>query len=131
MQARQRLDGHALAAGRVEHLAAHLARRGRHRDQHLVGPVLADDSADLVGRPEHAHAVDADVLLARVVVDEPDRRVGEPPVALHLAHDQLTRVAGADDQHLACRARRSRGTGRSISDRASRRVPATNASSSR
>ena len=38
--------------------------------------------------------------LARVVVDEPDRRVRELPVALHLAHHQLARVAGADDQHL-------------------------------
>src|SRR5262249_28429030 len=101
VQPRQRLDGDALTAGRLDDLAAHLARSGRHRDQDLVGPVLADEPPDLVGRPEHGHPVDADVLLARVVVDEPDRRVGEPAVALHLAYDELAGVAGPDDQDLA------------------------------
>ena len=56
--------------------------------------------AELVGRAEHPDAVDAEVALARVVVDEADRRVGEPRVALHLADDELAGVAGADDEHL-------------------------------
>ena len=55
---------------------------------------------ELVGRAEHAHVDDARAALARIVVDEADRRVVQLPVALHLAHHQLARVAGADDQHL-------------------------------
>ena len=85
---------------------------------------------ELVGRAEHTDAVDAEVALARVVVDEADRRVGQPPVALHLADEQLPGVARTDDEHLLA-ARDDAAGGRSISERASRRVPATNASSSR
>jgi hypothetical protein len=46
---------------------------GRDRDQHLVRAVVAQDVGELVGRAEDAHAVDAEVLLARVVVDQADR----------------------------------------------------------
>ena len=70
------------------------------------------------------------VALARVVVDEADRREGEQPVALHLAHEQLAGVAGADDDHLLA-ARHDPAAGPLGSDRASSRVPATNASRSR
>ena len=100
VQRRQRLHRHAFRARELDDLAAQLARRRRHRDQHLVRAVVADQVAQVVGRAEHADAVDAEVLLARVVVDEADRRVREQPVALHLAQDQLAGVAGADDQHL-------------------------------
>ena len=41
-----------------------------------------------------------DAALARIVVDEADRRVVQLPVALHLADHQLAGVARADDQHL-------------------------------
>src|SRR5438874_878640 len=41
-----------------------------------------------------------EVLLALVVVDQPDRRVAELAVALQLADHELARVARADDQHF-------------------------------
>ena len=55
---------------------------------------------EIVGRAEHPYVDDPRSALAGVVVDEPDRCVRELPVALHLAHHQLARVAGADDQHF-------------------------------
>ncbi len=64
------------------------------------GPAVAQELGQLVGRAEHADPVQAEVLLARVVVDEPDRRVAERRVAEHLAQDQLRGVARADDEHL-------------------------------
>ena len=42
----------------------------------------------------------AHVLLARIVVDEADRRVAEARGLQHLADDELPGVAGADDQRL-------------------------------
>ena len=80
--------------------AAHLARGGRDRDQHLVGLVLAHEPWQLGHRPEHPDAEDARVPLARVVVDEPDRRVGEHARALHFLHDEPAGVARADDDDL-------------------------------
>ena len=131
VQPRQRLHRDVLRAAGLDDLAAHRARRGRDRDQHLVRLVVAQHVREVVGRAEHADAVDAVAALARVVVDEADRRVVQLPVALHLAHHQLPRVAGADDQHLLAVRDERPDCGRSISVRASRRVPATNASSSR
>ena len=81
-------------------MLALLARGGRDRDQELVRPVVAEDVRELVRRPEHADTVDAEVLLARVVVDDPDRRVAELARALHLLDHELARVAGADDDHF-------------------------------
>ena len=66
---------------------------------------------ELVGRAEDAHAVQPKILLARVVVDDPDRRVAEGARLLHLADHELAGVTGADDDHLlaACdEARRAR-----------------------
>ena len=100
VQPRQRLDRDILGPARVDDLPAHRAGRRRDRDQHLVRLVVAQQVRQLVGGAEDAHAVDAVATLARVVVDEADRRVVELPVALHLAHHQLAGVAGADDQHL-------------------------------
>ena len=51
-------------------------------------------------RAQHTDPVEPHVLLAGVVVDEPDRRVAELPALEHLADDELARVAGADDQRL-------------------------------
>jgi hypothetical protein len=63
----------------------------------------------IVRRPEHADPVQADVLLARVVVDQPDRRVAEPRRLQHLANHELGRVTRADDDHfLAARDQRGR-----------------------
>ena len=100
MQARQGLDGNVLGAGQLDDLPPHFARRGRHRDQHLVRAVVAQDLGQLVGRAEDADPLDSVVLLARVVVDEADRRRSEAAVALELAHDQLPGVAGADHEHF-------------------------------
>ena len=44
--------------------------------------------------------MEADVLLARVVVDEADRRVSERRIPEHLAEDQLRRVARSHEEHL-------------------------------
>ena len=105
VQPRQRLHGDAFLLRDLDDPLAQLARRGRHRDQHLVGLAVAEHAAaarDVV--PEHAHAVDAQVLLARVVVEEADRRVAELRRALQLAEDQLAGVAGADDDRPRARA---------------------------
>ena len=117
----QRLDRDARRARGLDDPLAHLARRGRDRDQHLVGPAVAEQLRQLGGRAEHADPVQAQVLLARVVVDEADRRVAEARVAQHLADHELRRVAGADDEHLLAARDDRPGRGRSISVRASRR----------
>ena len=80
--------------------AAHLAVGGGNRDQQLVRPVVAQHVRELVGGAEHAYAVHAQVPLARVVVDDPDRRVAERAVPLELADHELARVAGSDDHDL-------------------------------
>ena len=117
VQARQRLHRHALPRAPSSTIrCAHLARGGRDRDQHLVRAPLAQERGELVRRAEHADAVEPEVLLARVVVDEPDRRVAERRVAQHLADDQLRRVAGADDDHLLA-ARDDRARGRALDQR--------------
>ena len=59
---------------------------------------------------------ESEVLLARVVVDEPDRRVAERRVPQHLAENQLCCVACADDEHLLA-AHDERARGRSLDDR--------------
>ncbi len=108
VEAGERLHGNALPARDLDDMLALLARGGRDRDQELVRPVVAQDVRELVRRPEHADAVDAEVLLARVVVDDPDRRVAELARALHLLDHELTRVAGADDDHFLAAGDQSR-----------------------
>ena len=48
VEPRQRLHDDAQLLRRLDDAAAHLARDGRHRDQQLVGPVLAQDARQLV-----------------------------------------------------------------------------------
>ena len=62
--------------------------------------VLLDQRRQVARGADHAHAVDAQVLLLVVVVDEADRAVADAARLLHLAHDELSGVAGAHDQHL-------------------------------
>ena len=100
MEARERVHRDALLARHLDDPLANVSGRGRDRDEELVGAPLAEELAELGGRPEDADPVQPQVLLPRVVVDEPDRRVAERRVAQHLAEDQLRGVAGADDQHL-------------------------------
>ena len=80
--------------------ATHLAGRGRDRDQHLVRPAIANQVRQVGGRAEHPDPVQAQVPLARIVVDDADRRVAEPRVPQHLLDDELGRVAGPDDDRL-------------------------------
>jgi len=100
VQARQRLHGHAQLARRRHDRAAELTRGRWDRNQDLVRLVVAQQVRQVGGRAEHADAVDADVLLARVVIDEADRRVAELRVAVHLADRVARRFAGSDHEHL-------------------------------
>ena len=115
IEAWQRLDRDVALARHVHDPLAHLAGRGRDRDQHLVGLVVAEDPRQVGGRSEHTDAVDTQVPLARVVVDQADRRVAELPVALELPDHELARVAGARDEHLL--APRDQGRSRPLDQR--------------
>ncbi len=64
------------------------------------GRLSLDQVRKVLRRPQYAHAVQAHVLLARVVVDEADRRIAERRALEHLADDQLAGVAGAYDERL-------------------------------
>ncbi len=96
----QRLDRDACLARDVDDALADHARRGGNRDQHLVRTVLGEDLRELLRGAEHPDVVHAQVLLARVVVDQPDRRVAERRALQQLLDDQLCRVPGADDDHF-------------------------------
>ena len=102
----------ALAAGGHD-LLAQRARRGRDRDDHLVRLHAVEDRAAGCRGAEHLDARDAHALLARVVVDEADRRAPQPGVAAQLERHLLAAVAGAHDQHLGRRP---------LEDRAARRA---------
>ncbi len=100
MEPREGLHGHALGARHLDDPPAELASSRGNRDQHLVGPVVAQDVREVVGGPQHAHAEQAHAPLARVVVDQPDRRRARELRALQLLHDQTPRVSRADDENL-------------------------------
>ncbi len=100
VDARQRLDRHAGLRRDVDDPLAHLSGRGRDGDQDLVRLRLSQEAREILGRPEHAHAVQTEILLARVVVDQADRGVAERRRLQHLADDQLRGVSGADDEYL-------------------------------
>ena len=61
--------------------------------------------------------MDPEVLLARIVVDQADRRVPDGRVLEHFAQDELGRITGADDDDLLA-ARDDRARGRAFDDRA-------------
>ena len=73
-------------------------RRG-HGDNDLGHVKAARDVRDGMAVAQHRHAVDAHVVLAQVVVDEPDRVDAELGIALQLPDDHGARVARAHDQH--------------------------------
>ncbi len=77
VQARQRLHGDALGARDLDDPLTCFTRRRRNGDQELVGPTLAEDLPELAGGPDHPNPVQAKVLLARIVVDEPYRRIAQ------------------------------------------------------
>ena len=100
VERRKRLHRHVRLSSHCDDPLAHVTRGRRDRDEQLVRMTLAKEPRQLVGRPQHAHSVQAQVLLARVVVDETDRRVSERRVAQHLAQHQLRGITGSDDHHL-------------------------------
>ena len=104
----QRLDGDVRVLGDLDHLLPRLARRRRDCDQDLVGWIVSKDVRKVGRRPEDTDAVQAKILLARIVVDEADRRVAERGCLQHLADDELGGVARADDDDLLA-ARDERG----------------------
>ena len=116
VQPRQRLHRHVLLAGHLGDPRALLAGGRGDGDQQLVGPPVAEQVRQLVARAEHPNPVQAQVLLARVVVDQPDRRVAEVGRAQHLLQHQLGGIARADDDHLLA-ARHDRAALRALDDR--------------
>ncbi len=117
VQPRQRLHRHVLVARHLDDPRTLLARGRRDCDQNLIGTAVAKQVRELVRRAEDTDPVQAQVLLARVVVDQADRRVAERRRAQHLAQHQLSGVTGADDDHLLT-ARDDRATLRALDDRA-------------
>ena len=99
---RQRAHGYPARAALAHDSRARRARGGGDRDDHFVGLGLVEDARQVAfGVPAHAHAVDAQPPLARVVVEEADRREPELAVAHDLAQHQPPAVAGTGDQHAA------------------------------
>ncbi|GBD45252.1 hypothetical protein HRbin41_00052 [bacterium HR41] len=98
---RQRTNRNLPLATGGHHLLAQQAGGGRNGDDHLVGLGVVEDPRQIVGAAEHFQPGDAHPALARVVVDEADRRTGELGVAAQLGSNLLPPVAGADDQHRA------------------------------
>ena len=60
----------------------------RHRDHRHLGAFARRDLGQLRERPEHLHALDLALLLARVIVEEPDE------VPLRAASEVLQQVCG-------------------------------------
>ncbi len=99
---RQRAYRDPAVAARSHYARARGAWRRGDRDHNFVGVGIVEDARQIILRvPAHAHAVDPQTALARVVVDEADRRQTEPAVAHDLAQHQSSAVAGAGDQHAA------------------------------
>ena len=116
VEARERVHRDPLLARDLHDPFANVTGRGRDRDEELVRAPVAEELAELRGRPEDADPVQAQVLLPRVVVDEADRRVAERRVPEHLAEDQLRRVARPHDQDLLA-SRHDRACARSLDER--------------
>jgi hypothetical protein len=77
-------------------------RRRGDRDDHLVGLGVVEDPRQVArGVAAHAHALDAQPSLERIVVEEAHRVEPELAVAQQLAQHQAPAVAGADDQDIA------------------------------
>ena len=93
----------ALAAG-SDDAAPERPRRGGDRDDHLVRLDLVEDPSQIVGAGGAQHLQPVLVLhalLARVVVDEPDRAQAQLRIADQLTDHEASAVAAPDDQHIA------------------------------
>ncbi len=99
---RQRAHRHRAAPALAHDARARRARRGGDRDDDFVGLGLVQDARQVAfGVPTHLHAVDAQAVLARVVVGEAHRPQAKLAVAQDLAQHEPPAVAGADDQDVA------------------------------
>ena len=87
-----------------------LARGGRDRDQQLVRPAVAQQVRQLVGRAEHADAVQAQVLLARVVVDRGRSACSRARACAASPSASAGRRRRRRRRSPPCRARRSSGS---------------------
>ena len=106
-------------------------RRRRHRDQHLVGLVVAQQLREVVGGAEHLHAVDAVTALA-AGRRRRSRSACSASCRLRCSSRTISWPASpAPTISTSLPWATSPAGGRSISVRASSRVPATKASSSR
>ncbi len=111
------LDRYPVLTADLDHTPSQAPGGRGNGDQHLVRMLLAEDVPEVRGGAEHLHAVEAQVLLAAVVVDDPDRGVSEGGVAQHLLDDALTRIARADDDRFPPAGHDVRGR-RALQDRA-------------
>ena len=82
---------------------ARRAGRGGDRDDHFVGLGVVEDARQVAfGVAAHAHAVDAQAPLERVVVEEADRQRGPSSRLRMISRATMPpALAGADDQHRA------------------------------
>ena len=129
---RQRAHRDAAPAARRDDLLPQHARCRRDRDHDLVRAGGVQHAVEVVGRAEHLQPADPLALLARVVVDEPDRHVPELGVAPQLRDDLLPAVpAPTISTSRTSGPLKTRRAGRSTIARARKREPATNRSVSR
>ena len=100
-QVRQRLDRQLVALERLNDGADLGGLGAGHRHEHLVRVLGRNDPGQIRDRAQHLDAVDTLAHLRPVVVHEADRARIVEVVVPHVADDQLTRVAGAVDEHAA------------------------------
>src|SRR5439155_14686478 len=99
---RQRAHGDRAGTALAHYASARRARGRGDGDDHLIRVGLIEDARQvLFGVAPHAHAVDAQSSLLRVVIEEADGRQPELTIAHDLARDHPPPLARAGDQHGA------------------------------
>ena len=69
-----------------------------YRDDDELDPVAGRHLRDRMAVAQHRHAVDLDVVLAQVIVQEADRLQAQLGILTQLAHDHRASVARAHDE---------------------------------
>ena len=105
---------------RAYDLAQYRCPSGGRGNDDFVRAVGRDDLLEGCSGAKHAHTMDAPSNFRRVVINEADRLVVVERVVLHVADDQLARVAGTNDQN-ATSARRPPQVAHNASHEADRR----------
>ena len=89
-------------AALAHHARASGAGGGGNRDDHFVGLGLVEDARQVaLGVAAHPHTVDAQTVLARVVVEKAHRLQTKLAVAQDLAQHEAPTVTRADDQDVS------------------------------